>query len=43
MATLAEHLDVSSFDQLLERGTLQSVVVDLTSAARPEVQSLAAG
>ena len=40
---LAEHFDLSGFDELLERGTLQSVVGDLTSASQTEVQRLAAG
>jgi hypothetical protein len=43
VAILLQHFDLSGFDQFLERGTLQSVVGDLTSACQPEVQSLAAG
>jgi hypothetical protein len=40
---LGEHFDLSGFDELLERGTLQNVVGDLTSASQPEMQRLAAG
>ena len=42
-AILLEHLDLSGFDQVLERRTLQSAGGDLTSAGQPEVQGLAAG
>ena len=42
-ALLAEHFDLSGFDELLERGTLKNIVGDLTSASQTEVQSLAAG
>ena len=40
---LTEHFDLSGFEELLERGTLQNVVGNLTSASQPEVQRLAAG
>ena len=40
---LAEQFDLSGLDELLERGTPQNVVGDLTSASQPEVQRLAAG
>lgn len=41
--TLAEQFDLSGCDELPERGTIQNVVGDLTSAGQPEVQRLAAG
>lgn len=43
MRLIIDQLDLSGFDELAERGTLQRVVMDLAPASRPQVQRLAAG
>jgi hypothetical protein len=37
-AVLVEHLDLSAFDQLLECGALEGVVVDLPFSPRSEME-----